>query len=549
MSSSEEDVKALVRLNKPIGKKPSTDDTSKRFLWTQELHESFVTCVFALGLDVVTPKKLQMHMTKITTYLITGTKSPDDSLFDFQAIKSVLIRFKTPAGTMSQETKRNFLAQLKKMMDDAEHASAVPAKALNPAYHAYPFRLDGVFPNAASVPTLIDFGQEVVAMAQMSSVSNHAQMKRQAEFREHLEHQQQFLAENACQMSPALQPYVPVMRSSVGAATLVSGSRKPKHPAQGDSDDDDHVPHDDLFDWLTLADHAYADGDFLGATPYGAASAFSLDELVDLETLSSVYGNLGVSATSAFPSMPLVSNVSNNLFSSVAAGVGVASASLADSYSSKRLRFASLSSDPFSKVASSTATTITAVAPQNHKWSSQLTQFLLSCVFEIGLDLASPKKVFKRMVADEDLGSHCLEDVCNNREALGAHHVKSHLQRFRANLKHPRESFLNDFKLYWEKNSATFIPAAASLEVVLSDADQKMRIQREMRERIENQSYRQQQVLQNQQIQISGVTSAPSAPMLFSPPTTSARLPSASVHSFVDDDDLALFDWLTPGGE
>jgi SHAQKYF class myb-like DNA-binding protein len=83
------------------------------------------------------------------------------------------------------------------------------------------------------------------------------------------------------------------------------------------------------------------------------------------------------------------------------------------------------------------------------RWTDELHQYFLACVFELGLEAASPKKVFNKMMADsnfaktvldEELWKHLLSP--DGPRMFGAHHVKSHLQRFRTNIENPRAMFV-----------------------------------------------------------------------------------------------------------
>lgn len=83
------------------------------------------------------------------------------------------------------------------------------------------------------------------------------------------------------------------------------------------------------------------------------------------------------------------------------------------------------------------------------RWTDELHQYFLACVFELGLEIASPKKVYLKMMADPNFAKSILDDEMFNQmtnpevqKKFGAHHVKSHLQRFRSNIVHPREAFI-----------------------------------------------------------------------------------------------------------
>ena len=83
------------------------------------------------------------------------------------------------------------------------------------------------------------------------------------------------------------------------------------------------------------------------------------------------------------------------------------------------------------------------------RWTDELHQYFLACVFELGLEIASPKKVFLKMMSDQNFAKTVLdEDMFNHLASpdapkkFGAHHVKSHLQRFRSNIVPPREAFI-----------------------------------------------------------------------------------------------------------
>ena len=75
---------------------------------------------------------------------------------------------------------------------------------------------------------------------------------------------------------------------------------------------------------------------------------------------------------------------------------------------------------------------------ERFKWTWHLHQLFLSSIFEIGLNAASPKKIFDQMRSDPQLAKSLLGDEMAQRLLdetskggdIGAHHVKSHLQRY-----------------------------------------------------------------------------------------------------------------------
>jgi SHAQKYF class myb-like DNA-binding protein len=74
---------------------------------------------------------------------------------------------------------------------------------------------------------------------------------------------------------------------------------------------------------------------------------------------------------------------------------------------------------------------------QRFKWTAQLHQLFLASIFEIGLAASSPKKIHDQMRSDPKLARELLGDEIARRLLdggsegdIGAHHVKSHLQRY-----------------------------------------------------------------------------------------------------------------------
>ena len=199
-------------------------------------------------------------------------------------------------------------------------------------------------------------------------------------------------------------------------------------------------------------------------------------ELAPLETLLSVYGHLGVSATPG-------GNNNNNGAAGGANDSNKRSSSEDESSESTPMnvpaakkRKPTPQKEVKKKQETTSTTTSTSRKTQNSKkptpspspdassvsgdegpstsstrfrWSDELHQYFLACVFELGLEIASPKKVFNKMMADPQFAKSLLdEDMYNqmlNPDAprkFGAHHVKSHLQRFRSNIVNPRAVFV-----------------------------------------------------------------------------------------------------------
>ena len=87
------------------------------------------------------------------------------------------------------------------------------------------------------------------------------------------------------------------------------------------------------------------------------------------------------------------------------------------------------------------------------KWTLHLHQLFLASIFEIGLAAASPKKIYEQMRSDPQLAKSLLGDEMASRllessgegsttGAIGPQHVKSHLQRYRQNVKDGRRAFI-----------------------------------------------------------------------------------------------------------
>lgn len=98
------------------------------------------------------------------------------------------------------------------------------------------------------------------------------------------------------------------------------------------------------------------------------------------------------------------------------------------------------------------------------RWTDELHQYFLSCIFELGLEAASPKKIFVKMLSNPTFAKTLLDqemmermfDTQQNGSVLSTtttaatagskaflpSHVKSHLQRFRSNVPNPKQAFV-----------------------------------------------------------------------------------------------------------
>lgn len=92
------------------------------------------------------------------------------------------------------------------------------------------------------------------------------------------------------------------------------------------------------------------------------------------------------------------------------------------------------------------------------RWTDGLHQYFLACIFEMGLEAASPKKVYNKMMADPNFARSILDDDMSERvfdkestNKFGAHHVKSHLQRFRSNVANPKLLFIDQLVCLMEQ--------------------------------------------------------------------------------------------------
>ncbi|KAH9260098.1 hypothetical protein BASA81_001870 [Batrachochytrium salamandrivorans] len=198
-SSSNDEDKPLTATNK---RKPATSTTAKpakrkntlknqdddsdlegeeelgtRFRWTDELHQYFLSCIFELGLEAASPKKIFVKMLSNPTFAKTLLDQEMlERMFDTQQNGGVLSTTTTAATAGSKaflpshvkshlqrfrsnvpNPKQAFVQQVVDLMEEAKqkhtndkhhhHAS----KVLNPQFHAYPFTAHRSFPDAQLV--------------------------------------------------------------------------------------------------------------------------------------------------------------------------------------------------------------------------------------------------------------------------------------------------------------------------------------------------------------------------------------------------------------